>query len=52
MTFSKSRNKDMINVVIYSECGVEKALSLAPKPPVDVGKGMVGLEMTKKMLWE
>lgn len=51
MTFRKSRNYDVINVLIYSEQEMEKALSQALKPPGDVGKGPVGLEMTKKTIW-
>lgn len=50
MTFRKSRNYDVINVLIYSEQEMEKSPSQALKPPVDVGKGPVGLEMTKETL--
>lgn len=48
VTFRKSKKCEVINVIIHNAIKVEKALSQAPKSPVDVGKGpVIGLEMTE-----
>lgn len=48
VTFRKSKKCEVINVIIHNGIKVEKALSQAPKPPVDVGKGpIIGLEITE-----